>query len=113
MSCEKQDFQKEISDGSKIEPRISSCDECPVEDCCCGVQLLTPTGTNLIICGTSSPDVTTTTCGFMVGSCTVSGFELPFSLAQTEKELFCMPQNAGFSIYSSAGATVRVSCQMM
>jgi hypothetical protein len=112
LSCEKADLQKSAKDDTRIKSRIDECKECPEEDCCCGVQLLSGTATNLILCGTSSPDVTTTGCNFSVGSCTVNGFELPISLASIyDKGLFCMPQNAGFSIHSTAGATLRVSCQ--
>jgi len=113
MSCEKADLQKSLTGGPKISPRIDECKECPEEDCCCGVQLLSSgTGTNLIICGTSSPDVTAILCGFVQGSCTVSGFELAITLASyLDKGLFCMPQNAGFSIYSTNAAVLRVSCQ--
>jgi hypothetical protein len=112
LSCEKAEYQNKVADSGRIAPRTESCDQCPEEDCCCGVQLLGDQQTDLIICGSSSPDVTTTTCGFMVGSCNVSGFELPITLVNhLDKGLFCMPQNAGFSIHASPGAVLRVSCQ--
>jgi hypothetical protein len=111
LSCEKSEYQSKGADGDRIASRTESCDQCPEEDCCCGVQVLTPTTTDVIICGSSSPDVTTTACNFNVGSCNVTGFELPYTLASTEKGLFCMPHNAGFSIHSSQAATLRVSCQ--
>jgi len=111
LSCEKAEYQGKAVDGERIAPRTESCDQCPEEDCCCGVQVISGSPTDVTICGSSSPDVTTTTCGFMIGSCNVSGFELPYHLEPTEKGLFCMPHNAGFSIQSSAAATLRVSCQ--
>jgi hypothetical protein len=112
LSCEKAEYQGKAGEGDRITPRITECAECPEEDCCCGVQLLSGGPTSLILCGTSSPDVTTTTCSFNVGSCNVSGFELPITLINAlEKGLFCMPQNSGFSIHSSANAVLRVSCQ--
>jgi len=113
ISCEKADLQKSLKDDSRINPRITECAECPDNDCCCDVELVSGNNISLILCGTSSPDVTTTSCGtYNVGSCTISGFELPITFVNPhDKRLFCMPINAGFSITSSGSTVLKVSCQ--
>ncbi len=113
-SCENADLQKSLpKDDEKITTRTIECEDCPEEDCCCGVQLISSMGSNLQLCGTSSPDNTTTTCGpIYAGSCTIQGYVLNLSLPnQYDIGLFCMPQNRAFCIQPTASGTYRISCQ--
>ena len=65
------------------------------------------------ICGSTSPENSTTECGPVVlGDCTIEGYLLNFSLSGIhDKQYFCMTPNTPFSIYSSVTAHYRVSCQ--
>jgi len=112
MSCEKAEIQKSAKDDTRISARIDECADCDEGDCCCGAQLLSYNTVHLTLCGTTSPDVSTNTCGGSSGSCSVSGYELYITLTDhLDKGLFCMGKSSAFSITSDAAGTVRVSCQ--
>lgn len=116
-SCEKTDIQKPTA-LKHIEGRscpITDCDECPDDDCCCSVELLSATPTTLHFCGTSGPCLSTMTCnvGGLPNCPDISGFDQSISLNQFQTTLFCVPKNAPFGITSASGTpTVRVSCQV-
>ncbi|HZV69615.1 MAG TPA: hypothetical protein VFG10_08725 [Saprospiraceae bacterium] len=113
-ACERTDLQKSsINNNEKITPRIDDCGDCPPEDCCCGVQMLSSGSPTLRLCGTTSPDNTMFTCGpTFVGECEIGGFILILPLSGLgDKEGFCMAQNTAFSIVSTATVSVRITCQ--
>ncbi len=117
VSCDKAEVQKPIVNNQPIVPRgpALSCEDCPVEDCCCAVELIDGGPVSFELCGTSSPNVLTTPCSDTWGSCSISGFILPYTLTSLfDLEIFCMPINSAFRIKSTSGSsagTVRISCQ--
>ena len=40
VSCEQADIQKSTNNSVVIEPRNIHCSDCPVNDCCCAIELL-------------------------------------------------------------------------
>jgi len=120
FSCEKADLQKSIPiDQAKIQNRDvpDDCDDCPVTDCCCGVQYLSGASVNLWLCGTSVP-TTSIDCGpTQPGTCyEIEGFILPFTVSnQDQFKYFCMSENNSFYIQnrntSGFATTVRITCQ--
>jgi hypothetical protein len=112
IGCERTELQKSANDDKKLTTRTIECTDCPEADCCCGVEVLSSGGAySLALCGTSSPDNTTTTCGGTIQGCSFSGFILNFALSYLDTGLFCMPTSHAFSIVSSSNVTVRISCQ--
>jgi hypothetical protein len=117
VGCEKPDLQKPFDNNEPIIVRgpALSCEDCPVEDCCCAVELISGAGVSFELCGTSSPNVTLTSCSDTWGNCSISGFLLPYSLtAPPALEVFCMPLGSAFRIKSTSGSgngTVRITCQ--
>lgn len=113
-SCEHAELQKSAA---KNDPAISTrtieCIDCPAEDCCCSIQLLTVDEVNLRLCGTSSPDNSNNSCGpSFIEGCEIEGFYLFFGLDnQLQFEIFCMEENAAFSVFSDVAGTFRISCQ--
>lgn len=116
-ACEKAEVQKPVVDNQPILPRGPdlNCEDCPVEDCCCAVELVIGTSVQFELCGTSSPNNTTTTCSDTWGLCSISGFLLPYTLTQQSAlQVFCMPLGSAFRIKSTSGSgngTVRITCQ--
>ena len=117
VGCDKAELQKLVVDNQPVVPRgpALSCEDCPVDDCCCAVQLVTGSGVSFELCGTSSPNVITTPCSDTWGNCPISGFLLPYSLnVPPDLEVFCMPLGSSFRIKSTSGSgtgTVRITCQ--
>ncbi|MEP6648154.1 MAG: hypothetical protein ABJC12_13775 [Saprospiraceae bacterium] len=115
-SCEKADIQKtSISDNEKIQSRNvpDDCDNCPVNDCCCLIQL-TEGNTTLDICGSSSPLVSATPCSAGAGTCVINGYLLSTTLnagGTPSTYHFCMAKGVPFCIQSSNAATARITCQ--
>jgi hypothetical protein len=116
-ACEKADIQKPVVDNQPIVPRgpAIDCEDCPVEDCCCAVELIDLGPVSFELCGTSSPNVITTPCSDTWGNCSISGFLLPYTIMNLyDLELFCMPLGSSFRIKStplSGSGTVRITCQ--
>lgn len=116
-ACEKADLQKSSTvDDVKIENRDvpDDCEDCPVDDCCCLVQMTQGSAT-LDLCGTSSPLFSTTACGpTIAGGCTISGYLLTTFLdasGSPSSYHFCMAKGTPFYIQSSHIATARITCQ--
>ena len=117
VGCDKAELQKPVVDNQPIMPRgpAIDCTDCPVEDCCCAVELIEDGPVSFELCGTSSPNVITTPCSDTWGTCSISGFLLPYTLNNLyDVEIFCMPLNSAFRIKSTSGSspgTVRITCQ--
>ena len=118
-ACDKADLKStgpsEIGLGGKLQNRtLHSCDDCPVNSCCCEALLISGSSIALELCGTNSPDNTSTTCSGSSGNCNVSGRILNLSLSSfgPTGALFCMAPGNPFRITSTSGSgTVRLSCQ--
>ena len=118
--CEKTDLQKSLpNDQVKIQNRDvpDDCEDCPVTDCCCGVEHLSGPFATLWLCGTSVP-TTSIACGpSQPGTCfEIDGFILPFSVSMNDQfKYFCMTEDNSFYIQNrnTAGAstTIRITCQ--
>jgi len=120
-SCEKAEIHKSlVTTNDEVQAReddcVDDCDDCPVNDCCCSIQLLSLGSTTLGFCGTSGPCVSTMTCGLSgLPFCPdINGFVETISLiGQSSTVLFCVPQNSQFGIISATGApVVRLTCQI-
>lgn len=85
-------------------------------DCCCSITLTQDGPVDLTLCGSTSPDATTNTCGpIEAGLCEISGYTLPFTLTSPSNltELFCMQKGTAFCAESTSGnASVRITCQV-
>jgi hypothetical protein len=115
IACDKSEIQKAAL---KIEARdhcIDDCDECPPDDCCCTVELLSGGPTTLHFCGTTGPCLSTMVCGAAsLGNCPdISGFRESITLLNTsDRDLFCAAKNAPFGISVASGTpTIRITCQ--
>ena len=113
--CDKSDQSTSIQDQQLDSRTVSSCDDCPIDDCCCAIELQFPlTGSaNLRLCGTSnrfglcSPPSPPSPCSSISGG--ADGIMLtPANI----RGLFCMNQGNSFSIYNNGmfPAVIKVSC---
>lgn len=111
MACDKADIQKSIpGDDLKVTPR-TTCNDCPVNYCCCTVQNLED-GFPIDFCGVNSPNLSTTACSDTWGNCSISGYVLSMNLGSyPATEVFCAPSNGAFRVQSSTSGHVRINCQ--
>lgn len=113
MSCEKADIQKSSKDDTLITTRTDDCENCPIDDCCCAVELNGSSSADLLLCGTDN----------YIGLCSVSppspcsaisngGVHLSLN-SSTTYGVFCMVKGNSFSVYNNGGgsASLKVSCQ--
>lgn len=120
-SCE----QSELQQKSKTYPAlpvsyrsaIEDCEDCPIDYCCCEIELLAPNSlSNVSFCGVFL-GVSGTPCGpFSPGSpcSTFSGSYVSEPLLNTgDRFLFCAPIGGSFSIQNTSGHTIRIrfTCQ--
>jgi hypothetical protein len=121
ISCEKTGYQinnSRILDEQRIVPRdINDCDECPVDYCCCGIELAgNSTVANLILCGVYDVDTPTTPCGTSSppSPClSISGSIKTIDLNSSDpKDMFCLPTGGSFSITNTdtEPVTIRFTC---
>jgi hypothetical protein len=120
VGCEKADIQKSLpNDQVKIQNRDvpDDCEDCPVTDCCCGVELLSGQNATFWLCGTSVP-TTSIDCGpTQPGTCyQIQGYILPFLVTSTDQfKYFCMSEDNSFYIQnrnpSGGSTTIRITCQ--
>ena len=116
-ACENAEIQKTTSGKVQIEPRLDDCTDCPVNDCCCYVELANPTtSANLTFCGVTNPEWSSTVCGPVdFGNCaTISGyywFELLDNM-NNPNEFFCVTPNTSFMLgIASGSANLNITCQ--
>ena len=102
-----------------LTDRADECEDCPVDDCCCVVEILSTSSdpfTDINLCGTSDG---TDACGPATpGSpcfSNVSGGGQTFNLHVTNnpREVFCMNKNATFWLANTGNGIVdlEVTCQ--
>ena len=98
-----------------LADRADDCGDCPVDDCCCGIELLTDVSVTIELCGTSDGP---SDCGPFDpgGSCsTVQGGGQSFNLifSTNPRGVFCMDKNADFMIGNTGNNAIqiRVTCQ--
>ena len=117
-ACEKAEIQK--SNNVIIQQRAESCDYCPVEDCCCYVELTGgATSADLAFCGTTNPDISTSTCGpiDLASPCDdISGFYWTEALSSlgNPNEYFCVAKGTSFMLGAGplTGTNIRFHCQV-
>lgn len=127
LGCEKSGIPptEEVLPDSPVTPvpasgaltsRADECEDCPVDDCCCGIELFGSTfSADIELCGTSDGS---DSCGPFSpgGGCgTISGGGQSFTLTDVTnpKKLFCMDKNAAFQIGNTSNSSIqiRVTCQ--
>jgi hypothetical protein len=133
LSCDKSELQEQT--GNKIanehsevvnpntdwidgtlQSRADSCADCPIDDCCCAIQIVATGSADINLCGTSDG---TDNCGPAdPGSpclSSVSGGGQTFTLDYTTapRHLFCMDKNATFWVSNLEDYSVDLwlSCQ--
>ena len=118
--CDKSDQSTiaQINSNDQLTTRtVASCDDCPIDDCCCAIELQFPsTGSaNLRLCGTSngfglcSPPTPPGPCSSISGGADAMMLDL-----NNIRDLFCMNKGSSFSIFNNAGGTppdIKVSCR--
>lgn len=112
--CDKSDQSTSIQDQQLESRTVASCDNCPIDDCCCAIELQSSGGfADLRLCGTSngfglcSPPTPPSPCS------SISGGADAMTLNSTNiRDLFCMNQGNSFSIYNNGmfDAVIKVSC---
>lgn len=115
MSCEKTEIQKTTSvEEVSIVPR-TDCQYCPVEHCCCSIEVLTDDHIEFEFCGTSGSKETIVVCGpISITGCNgdIEGYTWVIELDQNEKQSFCMEPGTPFMLKVLSGSgTIRISCQ--
>lgn len=115
MACEKAEV---TNSSAKIEPRsdcVDDCNDCPVNDCCCSITITEGGETDLILCGTTDPCLSTTACRpAEAGNCIISGYTIEMTLnsAGVATGLFCVDPNSPFYIQSSNNVSARITCRV-
>jgi len=118
-ACEKADFQKPpLQEVYAVTLRTEDCTDCPIDDCCCGIQWLSGNQSLTIqFCGTSGSRLSNETCEATPPSpCSqISGYLFgPVNLNSiTPKQAFCMNPGDSFVIYVGGNgfASFRITCQ--
>lgn len=116
IGCEKAEVQKPSINGTAtIEPRSEDCSNCPPEDCCCEVISGNSGVTNLVFCGTTNPEWSSSQCSVdLVDPCPdINGYYWFASLVgQNDSEHFCVAKNSSFMIGVASAANLTLSCQV-
>lgn len=116
-ACERSELQKSaINDTNSISTReVADCDDCPIDHCCCGLQLVnTATPIFFRLCGTSDG---TGSCSYSPpGPCSsINGGGQSKTLQFTDpKLLFCMAKGNSLSVWNTnllTPAIVTLTCQ--
>lgn len=119
-SCDQSEHQvkAQLDTTQQITNRtIEECDDCPIDYCCCGMELISDNvSAQVLFCGAYFA-MTGTPCGPISpgGSCsTISGTSgtLTFPMIGS-KHLFCVPSGGSFMIQNVSGFTIRIrfTCQ--
>jgi len=120
-SCDKSDIQKSDSKIALRDDCVDDCEDCPANDCCCAITLLSSPGiggVDLVLCGTSGPCLSERECEVTdLDMCAdiLNSFELDINLPnQFSTGLFCVSKNTPFGITSAGPGTptVRLTCQL-
>jgi hypothetical protein len=116
IGCENAEIQRSSpNDSEKITQRVvASCDDCPVDHCCCSVESQTHTDVlSLRFCGTSDGASGCTASG--PSPCnSISGGGQLIGLDQNGfRKLFCLSPGNAFSVTNLSGSTadIYLSCQ--
>ena len=119
MGCEKSADQAVTFKGTLDEyiqyREVGSCDQCPDDDCCCGIELVVATPERIVrLCGTSDG---AGSCSFSTPSpcSSISGGGQSKTLNVSDpKLLFCMVKGNSLAIsngHLSAPAILSITCQ--
>jgi hypothetical protein len=122
VSCDKNEVQRTEgqpdSTTAVTNRTIDDCEDCPVDYCCCAVEVINPSDIyDLLFCGVYT-NMTGSPCGpFSPGSpCgTISGISSLFQLSSLNtRALFCVPTGGSFRILktSGSGVTLRIACDL-
>jgi hypothetical protein len=115
VGCENSEFTKKISSPDQpIELRAEDCEDCPVNDCCCSVEMTAGLSMELVFCGTTGPFLSSSECEFDIMGCNlITGYYEYHTITSVDpKYFFCVSPGTGFSIGSTSGnASFTVTCQ--
>src|SRR5688572_28623998 len=102
-ACEKSEIHKSTSVIEDRSDCVDECTDCPLEDCCCSIELTSMNSINLTFCGVTDPCLSSIPCGpTTVNGCTISGYELYSTLtSMNPTTLFCVDKNSAFYITST------------
>ena len=120
VSCEQNELQKNEKPDTTlpVTPRtpVEDCEDCPVDNCCCVIEILFGGPSNLLFCGVYS-GMAGSTCGTFTppSPCaTVSGISttIPLNLMNPTRGLFCLPTGGSFRLENTGQEiTIRITCQ--
>jgi hypothetical protein len=115
-ACEKAEIQGSTEPLKSINQRADDCSNCPPADCCCKVALNGTSNAALTFCGTTNPELSTTTCSADLQSpCPdVSGYIWTTNLSSTSNpdEFFCVAKNTSFMLgVGTSPANLTLTCQ--
>lgn len=115
LGCEKAEIQRSVGTNVQIESRTVDCDDCPIDDCCCGLELLT-SGVSITfrLCNTTSGIGLCS--GGSSGGCSPSNNGgTHFTLSSSNlMERFCVNKGDAYWIqntHSTQDALVKLTCQ--
>ena len=115
LGCENTDLQKGIKvETQSIEVRADDCEDCPDNDCCCAIELLSGGSMDLVFCGTTGTFVSSSECEFDIMGCNlITGYYEYHTITQLDpKFIFCVSPGTGFSVGATTGtSSYRVTCQ--
>jgi hypothetical protein len=120
VSCEQSELQTtEKADTTlQVTPRtpVEDCEDCPINNCCCVVEILADGPASLLFCGVYS-GMAGSTCGTFTppSPCaTVSGVSstISLNLMSPTRQVFCLPTGGSFRLENTgADVTIRITCQ--
>lgn len=113
-SCEKS--ESDHARHERLGIRADDCEQCPDNDCCCYVELNGGSIAELVFCGTTNPDISTSICGPIdLADCPdISGFYWAETLNSGDpNEFFCVMPGTSFMIGAgpATGTSIRFTCQ--
>jgi hypothetical protein len=114
-ACEK--TESNHAKHERLGIRADDCNDCPVDDCCCYVELDGSTSAVLTFCGTTNPDISSTVCGpiAMQDPCPdVSGYYWNTTLNSfsNPNEFFCVAKQSSIMIgVGNAPTNLTLTCQ--
>lgn len=118
IGCEQSAIQTEPILNEAIETRTDDCNDCPLDDCCCGIEYLSGSNSLTVqFCGTSGSRLSDQLCSATPPSpCSeITGYLFgPVGINSTNtKQAFCMNPGDSFVIYvgGSGTASFKITCQ--
>lgn len=122
FSCEQSELQTKVKADDTIpltnRSGLEDCEDCPIDDCCCVVEILSGSSVDILFCDVYSGK-SGSTCGTFTPAApcgTISGISTTISLDMNlaPRSLFCVPPGGSFRMLKTMPAgnvLVRITCQ--